>query len=362
MNLNDAGWRDALATQFETYFADGLMPARIIRQERDRFRLASAAGDIEGVVRGRLLNAPDAEENLPVAGDWVAVRPLAGEAKAVVEEILPRQSQLARQAAGTKLTDRQVIAANVDTAFIVMGLDGDYNLRRLERYLVLVEQSNIRPVVVLNKSDVASDLTKQLIDTMNVAGEATVVPISAESGLGVSDLDPYLGAGETIVCIGSSGVGKSTLINRLLGENQMVTQEVRLDDSKGKHTTTHREVLKLKSGALIIDTPGIRELAHFFGESGGASTTNVFADIEELGTTCRFRDCAHESEPDCAIQTALSDGSLDTGHYKNYLKLLAEERFQRAKESQAFALSQKKERRAFAKSVRHKTRANPKVP
>ena len=244
--------------------------------------------------------------------------------------MLPRRSKFSRRAAGTR-DEEQVVAANVDTVFLVTGLDHDFNPRRIERYLVMAWESGAEPVVVLNKADVAADAEGAVREVEAVAPGVAVVRMSAKRGEGVEALLPFVGRGRTVALIGSSGVGKSTIVNRLIGEDVQRTQEVRLGDQRGRHTTTHRELIVLPAGGLVMDTPGMRELQVLVSDRGLRET---FDDIEEVAAGCRFTDCRHENEPDCAIREALADGRLDAERYRNYRKLQAEMRQTAARQDQ----------------------------
>ncbi len=278
--------------------------------------------DRAAVVSGRFRYDALAPSDFPAVGDWVTVA--HGQEQAVITAILPRRSAFVRSAADASrrsagnLIDEQVLAANVDVAFLVAGLDNDFNVRRLERYLAVAWSSGVRPVIVLNKADVAIDLEGRLIDVASVAPAVPIVVLSALTGDHLADLSPYLVAGQTAVVLGSSGVGKSTLVNALLGELRQATAAVRGDDSRGRHTTTHRELFELPGGAMLIDTPGIRAL-EVAGADEGVET--AFDDIADLATTCRFSDCRHEGEPGCAVRAAVDDGRLSQDRLASHRKL-----------------------------------------
>ncbi|MFC3076975.1 ribosome small subunit-dependent GTPase A [Phenylobacterium terrae] len=313
------GWSDQLQHDFAPFAAQGLSPARVVLQQRGRYGLVTDAGEILGAPSGRLQHeaGPGA---LPVAGDWVAVQPAQGDGLAVVRHVLPRRTEFVRKAAGTGEAP-QVVAANIDLAFLVLGLDDDFNLRRLERYLAAAWESGARPVVVLTKADACEDLDGFVEETERVALGVDVLPVSAVAGEGLDEVRARLAPGLTAVLIGMSGVGKSTLVNALLGEDRLATGAVRETDGRGKHTTTHRELVLLPGGGLILDTPGMRELA-FWDPGGGVST--AFAEIEALAEQCRFRDCRHETEPGCAVRAAREAGELAEDRWRGYVKLQRE--------------------------------------
>jgi ribosome biogenesis GTPase len=261
-------------------------------------------------------------------GDWVALSPRWDEGKATIHALLPRKTKFSRRAVlsggmpetGGR-TDEQVLAANVDTVFLVSGLDRDFNVRRIERYLAVAWDSGAAPVIILNKADLCEKLAAKLQEVEAVAIGVPIHPVSATENQGLETLQTYLGAGKTVVFLGSSGVGKSTIINCLLGSERQKVHAVREDDSRGRHTTAHRELIVLPEGGMVIDTPGLREIELWSNEEG---LEKIFGDIEQLAASCRFRDCRHQGEPGCAIRQALDDGSLDAGRYDNYLKLQRE--------------------------------------
>jgi len=321
MTLTDLGWTPALAEAFEPYKAQGLVPARVAVAYGATFRVLTEDGDELADVPGRMRHEARGRRDLPAVGDWVALRPAdVPGGRATIQAILPRTSLFSRKAAGDE-TAEQVLAANVDTAFLVTGLDHDFNLRRLERYLALTWESGATPVILLNKADLTTTLDQQVAQVREIAPDVPVHAISARENRGLDALTPYLQPGRTVVVLGSSGVGKSTLINRLLGEERLKTGEVRASDHRGRHTTTHRELVVLPGGALLIDTPGMREL-HLW--SADAGLDEAFEDIAEIARECHFTDCRHENEPRCAVKAAVAGGRLSAGRLENYRKLQAE--------------------------------------
>lgn len=291
------------------------MIARVAVEHRNSYALRCQDGsEIFATLAGRLRYETTRREDLPAVGDFVKVR------DTVIEEVMPRRTVFLRKAAGDA-TEAQVIAANIDTVFVVTGLDSDFNLRRLERYYLTAQASGAQCAILLNKADLCDDLDARAQQVRAIAPGADVVAISALHGDGIDALRPYLIPGETVAFVGSSGAGKSTLINRLLGRDRQMTGAVREADSRGRHTTTHRELLETPSGALLIDTPGLRELQPWAGEDdvGGA-----FPEIEELAEKCRYRDCSHAGEEGCAVQAAIDDGSLDFDRFSSYRKMRKE--------------------------------------
>ena len=323
LTLEDYGWDQFFADSFEPFAAEGFEPGRVALQHNRALMLYTAAGETQAETTGRLRYLARGTEDLPAVGDWVVIkRTRDEEGHAKVHEILPRRSKFSRRAAGSE-TAEQIVAANVNTVFLVTGLDNDYNPRRVERYLIMAWESGAEPVVVLNKADLVEEAEEMRREIERVAPGVKVLALSAKRGVGVEQLLPYVGRGRTVALMGSSGTGKSTITNRLLGEEVQRTAEVRLADARGRHTTTHRELFVLPGGGLVLDTPGMRELQLLVSERGLRET---FDDIEEIAAGCRFTDCRHEGEPGCAVRVALESGELDAERYANYRKMGAEMR------------------------------------
>jgi ribosome biogenesis GTPase len=328
--IDQYGWSDALSHDFAPHAALGLIPGRVLVQQRGQYDIITDAGELTAEITGRL--ARDAPEGgLPVVGDWVAVAPKPGEAAATIHAVLPRRTGFARKAAGQDQTT-QVVAANVDLALLVAALNADFNPRRLERYLTAARQSGATPVIVLTKADLLDGGAEAVEAARAVALDAQVLAVSALTGQGMDDLRALLAPGVTALLVGSSGAGKSTLVNALAGSERMAVGDIREGDARGRHTTTHRELVLLPSGALILDTPGMRELGLLDADEAVAAT---FEDIEALALTCRFRDCGHGTEPDCAVRAALEAGQLDPARWRNYDKLAREAAFSDRKEDRA---------------------------
>lgn len=316
MHLDSLGWNAHFQSAWATLEAPGLVPARVCAEHRDRYQLLTPAGTVPAVAAGRL-RQPVYDGDWPAVGDWVAARLSGTGDLAVIEAVLPRTSRFVRKAAGTDVRE-QVVAANVSTAFLVAALDRDFNLRRLERYLVLASEGGVEPVIVLSKADQCPDLGPALQAVRTIARDTAIRPISAVTGEGLEALAPWLGQGQTIALLGSSGVGKSTLTNRLMGQTAQATQAVREHDQRGRHTTTHRELFRLPGGALLIDTPGMRELQLWHADEGLAGT---FEDLTWIARDCQFRDCSHGTEPGCAIQAGIRAGWIDAARVESYQKL-----------------------------------------
>jgi len=320
IDLADYGWDAAHAAAFEACAGEGFGAGRVIKQARDRSTLITAAGAIAAEVSGRFRHQALGPADFPAVGDWAAVRPVPN-GPALIEAVLPRRSAFTRKAAG-EAVEAQVVAANVDTVFLVSGLDGDLNLRRIERYLATAWSSGAAPVIVLNKADLRPDLEGVVAAAAAVAPGVPIVAVQARTEGGLGGLEPFLSPGRTIALLGSSGVGKSTIINRLLGAERFRTAA--MSDAaagRGRHTTTARELVRLPGGALLIDTPGMRELGLWADDDG---LDRTFDEIDRLAGRCRFPDCGHEHEPGCAVRAAVETGALDAGRWRSYLKLRRE--------------------------------------
>jgi len=323
MDLKDLGWDEGWAECFARWAEAGFVPARVAAQHRDLSVLLCELGVQAGEVSGRFRFRAAGLDDFPVVGDWTAVTP-SGDGQAVIDAVLPRRTAFTRKAAG-EIVQAQVAAANVDTVFLVSGLDGEFNSRRIERYLATTWNSGASPVVVLNKADLRSDLRDVIAAVTSIAPGVPVVAVSALPGSSLEALEPHLVPRKTVALLGSSGVGKSTLINRLLGEERFRTAPMSdADRGRGRHTTTARELVVLPGGALLIDTPGMRELQLWADDE---SLDRAFDDVEKLAARCRFDDCRHEQEPGCAVREAVRDGVLDAGRLESYLKLRRELRF-----------------------------------
>lgn len=324
LNLEALGWDPGFEALFEPHRARGCEPARVAVEDKHAYRVAAAAGEGLASVAGRLLHQARSEADLPKVGDWVAWEPQGPHKnQGVIHAVLPRRTRLSRKLAGREAGE-QVLAANVDLAFVVQGLDRSFNLRRLERFLVMAHEGGSQPVVLLNKADLCPDADQRLAETRRVAGSAPVLLVSAQTGLGLADVRRLIAAGQTVVFIGSSGVGKSSLINQLYGEEIQATLEVREHDAKGRHTTAWRELILLPGGGLVIDTPGMREFHMWVAHEG---LEEAFPDIGATAAGCRFRDCTHTSEDRCAVKQAVAEGTLAPDRYRSFLKLHSELRY-----------------------------------
>ena len=314
---------------------------RITLQEKGFYRIRTSMGEQNALVSGKFQFDAQSPSDYPAVGDYVMAS-CADPDTAIIHQLLPRRSLFVRKAAGTSKTE-QVVAANIDTVFLCMSLNNDFNLRRLERYLAVAWESGADPVVVLTKADLCADLPQKQREVETIAMGVDILTTSAMELEGYRQIMPYITEGRTVAFVGSSGVGKSTLINRLLGEERLTTDGLRKDD-KGHHTTTHRELLFLPNGAMVIDTPGMRELGMWDAASGVEQT---FTDIEALAAQCRFRNCSHTSEPGCAVRAAIRSGELDSGRWQSYQKLKNENSY--AADSESYLAAKEKRFKEIAK-------------
>ncbi|MFD2610904.1 ribosome small subunit-dependent GTPase A [Paenibacillus gansuensis] len=338
ISLESLGWRQRWAEAYAPY-EERYNVGRIALEHKHMYRVFTEQGDLLAEVSGKLRHEASGREDYPAVGDWVLLQARPEEGKATIHGVLPRSSKFSRKVAGA-LTEEQIVAANVDTVFLVNALNYDFNLRRIERYLILAWESGANPVIVLSKADLCEDPEELAREVESVAIGVPVHIVSAFTEQGIEELRPYVGDGSTVALLGSSGAGKSTLINLLMGEPVQETQAVREGDDRGRHTTTYRELFLLPGGGLMIDTPGMRELQLWHAEEGLGGT---FAEIEELAAGCRFSDCRHEKEPGCAVRGGLSDGTLDAGRYESYKKTQRELAYLAAKDD-IRARQQQKER------------------
>lgn len=356
MNLSAYGWNPYVENEFQRFLRDGYEPARVAREERGRYLLLGRAGPVGGQVAGRFRREAKTAAAFPVVGDWVVVRFLEGERQAVIHGLVERRTAFARSVPGAR-SDLQVLAANVDVAFLVSGLDQDFNPRRIERYLTLTYESGATPVLVLNKADLEPDLELRVRQVEGLAPGVSVLTTSALAGGGVEALREQLGAGRTAVLLGSSGAGKSSLVNRLLGRELQATGVVRACDGRGRHVTTRRQLFELPDeGGLVIDTPGLREL-QLAGDTERALES--FGDVQEAAATCRFRDCRHQGEPGCGVREALLGGTLDAGRYESFLEHQRELAYQRRRQDLHARKAEKARWRRITMNQRKRRNAGP---
>ncbi|RDW21063.1 ribosome small subunit-dependent GTPase A [Oceanobacillus arenosus] len=345
-NLIKLGW-ESPNTVINTEFI-----ARVITVQKNSYRISDGEMEYLAHLSGKFLNEAASALDFPAVGDWVEVQKLADEQKAVIKQVLPRKSQFVRQAAGLR-TEAQIVATNIDTIFIVNSLNHDLNMRRIERYLLAAYESGASPVIVLTKKDECSqeEIETAIAEAESVAIGIPIIAVSSVTKDGMEELLELLPAGRTAALLGSSGVGKSTLVNTLLEKEVQDTKGIRESDSKGRHTTTHREMFMLPNGALMIDTPGMRELQLWEGESAIDAT---FQDVEGLAENCRFTDCNHESEPGCAVREALENGELTERRFQNYLKIQRELAYEKRKQDQKAQQEERNKWKQVSKDLKSK--------
>ncbi len=344
LNLTELGWSDHFAKHWDA--EEGLAPARVIAEHRSTYRVQSEQRDLVARTSGRLRHQAESRGDLPVVGDWVAVQ--TADDEATIHRVLPRKSKFSRKTAGER-TEEQLVAANIDIVWIVTAADADFNLRRLERYLTLCWDSGASPVIVLNKVDLAEQPNDFVGAIEELSPGLPVHATSGQNGLGLDALRGYFHNHATVALLGSSGVGKSTLINALAGTTLQRTRPVR-EDGKGRHTTIHRQLIHLPGGGLIIDTPGMRELQLWESSSGLSET---FQEIDQLALECRFSDCLHTTEPDCAVQLAIERGELPLERLRSFQKLQRELAHLERKQDALAQLQEKKRIKSIMKSVKH---------
>jgi ribosome biogenesis GTPase len=354
LDLQDLGWDSFFQQQLEQLNTPGAAPARVAEELKGAYRLYGPRGLVPAIVPGRLLHRATARDDLPAVGDWVLAAPLPGEDRMLVLELLDRRTKLSRQQAGEKFGE-QILAANVDVVFLVASLNSELNLRRIERYLTAIWESGARPVIALNKADLADDWRELSRRVERIAPAVPVISCSAMTGEGLEDVAAQMKAGRTSVFVGSSGVGKSSLINRIVGTDAQAVNEIRAADDRGRHTTTSRQMLVVPGRGVVIDTPGLRELQLWDG-AGGASS-NVFADIDSLAAGCAFADCRHETEPRCAVLAALAEERLDEGRYSSYRKLERERQYIARKHDRSLQMEETRRWKIIHKENRKRMKA-----
>ncbi len=347
-DLDELGWDAVWEAAFAPHAAEGRVPARVAIEFNHIYQLAAAAGDLRAEQAGRIRHRATGRHELAAVGDWVAVRMGADGQTGTIESILTRRSKFSRKVAG-ELTEEQVVAANIDLVFLVMGLDGDFNPRRLERYLLLAFESGAQPIVLLTKADLVDDAQARVEEIRALSSGTPVHAISAPRDEGLDVVLGYLARGRTGALLGSSGVGKSTLINRLTGTDALKTREVRASDSRGRHATRHRQLIVLPGRGLLIDTPGMRELQMW---SIADAVEETFDDIEQLAAGCHFTNCRHAGEPRCAVAAAVEEGRLAPERLASYLKLRAEIRELGDRKDVRARIEEKRQNKITAKSIK----------
>jgi ribosome biogenesis GTPase len=355
VRLTDLGWSEERARQFDRAAAGkaDLYPGRVAVEFNHNYRVYVDEAEWDAVIAGRLKHHTERRADLPAVGDWVVVR-RRGDEQAAIVGVLPRTSAFSRKVAG-ELTDEQVVAANIDVVFVVTALDADFSVRRVERFLLLAREGGARPVVLLTKPDLCPDVAGAVAEVAAVAGDVPVHVVAPRSGEGMEQVAVYAGARRTCALLGSSGVGKSTIVNRLVGQDLRRTRDVRAADSKGRHTTTHRELIPIPGGGLLVDTPGMREVQLW---DVSAAVEQTFDDVESLGEACHFTDCRHRDEPRCAVKAAVDAGDLDASRLASYQRLQDEVRHLASRQDVRARLDDKRRakvaNRAFSQKMRLK--------
>ncbi len=340
MNIDEYGWNDFFENQWKEKDTAGMIAGRVVADFGQMLRVVTNDGEISV---GRPVRKLDNADQIAV-GDWIALERLPGDDKCI-SFVLTRKTKFSRAAAGIEVKE-QIVAANADTVFLIQSLNKDFNMRRLERYMIAAWDSGAAPAVVLTKADCCENVADKMSMVYNTAPGVEVHAVSAVTGLGMEDIGRYFRKGKTVALLGSSGVGKSTLVNTLAGEELLKTQSIRNDDSRGRHTTTHRELVLLPGGGLILDTPGMRTLSLWEADTG---MDMMFGDVEELTALCRFHDCSHQREPGCAVIEALKDGRLEQKRWESWQKLQRELAHLEAKKEGKLRLQEKQWGRQLSK-------------
>jgi len=352
MDLTSFGWSEFFETSFRLYDEDGYTAGRVALEHKNLFRVYTEYGEVLAEISGKLRHEASNRSDLPAVGDWVVIRSRPEGERVLIHAVLPRRTRFARKTAGLR-TEEQIVGANIDTVFLVTSLNQDFSLRRIERYLIIAWESGASPVIVLSKSDLCDRLADAIDEVRSVARGVPVHAISVVTGDGLQDVAQYFKRGQTVALLGSSGVGKSTLINHLAGFDRLKVQTVREHDDRGRHTTTHRELVLLPAGGLVLDTPGMRELQLWEGDD---SLQLVFDDIEELAGRCFFSDCRHEDEPRCVVREALANGAIDAERYESYEKLQKEIKYQARRKDKLSEIVEKKKWKKLSRLATERAR------
>ncbi|MGG1516748.1 ribosome small subunit-dependent GTPase A [Paenibacillus oryzisoli] len=350
MNLLELGWSSFFEESFQRYkVGETVVAGRVCLEHKHMYRVITESGELLAEISGKMRHLAERREDYPAVGDWVVLSVRPGEQRAMIHAVLPRKSKFSRKVAG-QVTEEQIVATNVDTVFLVSALNQDFNVRRIERYLVMAWESGANPVIILSKADLCAEPERLASEVADVAIGVPIHIISSAVNRGLEALASYMTQGHTVALLGSSGVGKSTLVNRIYGKEILATGDIREGDDKGKHTTTHRELIMLPDGGILIDTPGMREL-QLWGAAEGLSTS--FQDVEALAEMCFYQDCRHGSEPKCAVKAALADGSLDQDRYQSYVKLQKELAYLARKEDKGLQAAEKAKWKKIHQSLKN---------
>jgi ribosome biogenesis GTPase len=352
MDLASFGWSEFFESRFKLYEDHGYTAGRVALEHKNFYRVYTEDGDVLAELSGKLRHEAANRSDLPVVGDWVAVRSRPEGDRAMIHAVLPRRTSFARKTAGSR-TVEQIVGANIDTVFLLTSLNQDFSLRRIERYLLTAWESGANPIIILSKSDLCERVAETIDEVRSIAGSVTIHAVSVVTGEGLQDIAQYFKHGQTVALLGSSGVGKSSLINHLAGIDLLKVQTVREHDDRGRHTTTHRELVLLPAGGLVLDTPGMRELQLWDGDE---SLQLVFDDIEELAGRCYFGDCHHQDEPRCAVREALAAGTIDAGRYESYEKLQKELKYQARRKDKLSEIVEKKKWKKLSRLATERAR------
>ena len=352
MDLTSFGWSEFFESSFKSYETQGYKAGRVVLEHRNFFRVYTECGELLAEISGRLRHEAVNRSDLPAVGDWVVIRSRPESGNAIIHAVLPRRTSFARKIAGSR-TEEQIVGANIDTVFLLTSLNQDLNLRRVERYLITAWESGANPIIILSKSDLCDRPADAIDEVRSIARGVPIHAISVVSGDGLPDIAQYFKTGQTVALLGSSGVGKSSLINHLAGADRLRVQTVREDDDRGRHTTTHRELILLPGGGMVIDTPGMRELQLWDGDE---SLQLVFDDIESHAGRCFFSDCRHQDEPRCMVREALAAGTIDAGRYESYEKLQKELKYQARRKDKLSEIVEKKKWKKLSRLATERAR------
>ena len=351
-DLTTLGWGEFFESGFKSYAENGYTCGRVALEHKNFFRVYTQDGEVLAQISGKLRHEAVNRSTLPAVGDWVVIRSTRERDRVMIDAVLPRKTSFTRKIAGSR-TEEQIVGANIDAVFLLTSLNHDFSLRRIERYLVIAWESGANPIIVLSKSDLCDRVAEAIAEVQTVARGVPIHAISVVTGDGLEDVAQYFKRGQTVALLGSSGVGKSTLINHLAGVDHLKVQTVREHDDRGKHTTTHRELVLLSGGGLVLDTPGMRELQLWDGDE---SLQLVFDDIEALAALCLFSDCRHQDEPRCAVREALTAGTIDAGRYQSYEKLQKELNYQARRRDKLSEIVEKKKWKKLSRMATERAR------
>ncbi|HSE32869.1 MAG TPA: ribosome small subunit-dependent GTPase A [Pyrinomonadaceae bacterium] len=351
-DLTTFGWDEFFEANFKSYERNGFSCGRVALEHKNLFRIYTQYGEVLAEISGKLRHEAVNRSALPAVGDWVVIRSRPEHGRVIIDAVLPRRTSFARKVAGSR-TEEQIVGANIDTVFLLTSLNQDFSLRRIERYLIIAWESGANPIIILSKADLCDRLADAIKEAQSVAPGVPIHAISVVTGCGLYDIARYFKRGQTVALLGSSGVGKSTLINQLAGVDHLKVQTVREHDDRGRHTTTHRELVLLPSGGLVLDTPGMRELQLWDSDE---SLQLVFDDIEVLAALCFFSDCRHQDEPRCAVREALAAGTIDAGRYESYEKLQKELKYLARRRDKLSEISEKKKWKKLSRLATERAR------